>query len=149
MRYTALHGSPSAAFTRFDPKRSGRTSGYAHAEGVACFTSSIGVASHYAEGEGFIGRFAFHLENPLEIDDRERPTGIAAFLASARTEGHDGVILRACDHDALSPDEPSDIFFVFDVAAPVCVDTLQDGPAPSARTATVPAARPAPRRHRH
>lgn len=61
---------------RFDPARSGSTSGYDHAKAVASFTSSVQVARRYAEEVGFIGRFAFELDNPVDIDDSLRPCGI-------------------------------------------------------------------------
>jgi hypothetical protein len=133
MRYTAYHGSTGPAFEHFDPARAGSASGYDHAMGAASFSSSESVALHYAEGDGFVGRFAFELDNPLEIQDSERPTGIAAFLRMARSEGHDGVILRGCEHTAISPAEPSDIFIVFDLAEPRCIQVVQEGPEPPDR----------------
>lgn len=128
MRYTAYHGSPGGSFDTFDPERSGSASGYDHAKGTASFTSSAAVASSYAEGEGFIGRFAFHLENPYELDDSLRPMGISALIRHARNLGHDGVVLRNCTHGAVSPGVPSDVFFVFDLSAPRLVEVLQSDP---------------------
>jgi hypothetical protein len=127
MRYTALHGSPGPLFSQFEADRSGTQSGYDHAVGSACFTSEIDVASHYAEQSGFIGRWAFRLDNPLECDDVDRPMGIASFLEHARSEGHDGVVLRNCDHTAISPGTPSDVYYVFDLTAPRLVETIQEG----------------------
>lgn len=133
MRFTAYHGSPGESFDRFDPKRSGSQSGYEHAVGVACFTSSVDVAREYAEGAGFIGRFAFELENPLEMDDSERGMGFKALLSMARDEGFDGVILRNCEHTAMSPGEASDIYFVFDLDRPRRIETVQEGERPRRR----------------
>src|ERR1035437_2536974 len=75
MRHRAFHGSPSEAFSTFDPARTGRASGYAHAQDTAAFTSAVAVAEHYAGPDGFVGEFAFVLDHPLECDDRDRPMG--------------------------------------------------------------------------
>jgi hypothetical protein len=128
MRYTAYHGSPGSAFDRFDTERTGSTSGYNHASGMASFSSSVEVALQYAEHAGFVGRFAFNLENPLEVYESQRDRSIPMLLRVARLDGHDGVIVRGCDHGAFSPGEPSDLFFVFDVTEPRRVETIQAGP---------------------
>lgn len=144
MRYTAYHGSPGAAFDRWDLAKSGSTSGYDHAAGLACLTSAVDVAQHYAEGDGFIGRFSMSLSNPLEIHDAARPMGIAACLRQARDDGYDGVILRDCHHTTMSPGQPSDLFFVFDPSTLHCVEVLQPGPAASQALAA-PSHPPKPR----
>lgn len=128
MRYSGYHGSPGESFDRFDPNRTGTNSGYGHAKGMACFTSSIKVARHYAEGEGFIGRFVFDLENLLEVHEMERDRSIPQLISYARSFGYDGLVVRECVHAAFSPSEPSDIYFVFDVSMPKRVETLQEGP---------------------
>ena len=128
MRYSALHGSPGPLFSRFDASMAGQQSGYDHALDTVCFTSEYDVAAQYAEQTGFIGLWGFSLQNPLECDDANRPMGIASFLEHARSEGHDGVILRNCSHTAISPGAASDIFYVLDPSAPRLLETVQDGP---------------------
>lgn len=128
MRYTALHGSPGPLFSRFDASLMGSESGYDHARDAVCFTSEMEVAQRYAEEDGFIGRWAFTLDNPLECSDSDRPMGIASFLEHARSEGYDGVILRDCAHTAISPGAASDVYYVFDATSPRLIETIQEGP---------------------
>jgi hypothetical protein len=137
MRLSVFHGSPGEAFEHFDPARGGSASGYEHAREMACFTSSVAVAQHYAHGDGFIGRFLVRLENPLILSDHERAQGIPALLAAARADGHDGVILDGCGHDAYSPGESSTLVFLFEPAHARREEVLQEGPSTANRQARV------------
>lgn len=126
--YTGFHGSPGASFQTFDPELSGNTSGYAHARGAACLTTSLSVAQGYAEGEGFVCRFGIHFDNPLVLYDSERDRSIPYLLEFAKNEGHDGVVLIDCAHSAVSPEEPSTVIFLFNPERARRLEVIQEPP---------------------